>query len=209
MENNLIDLEQPVSVHDQGEGISQNEDMGQDETLGSNLGKFKDEKALLEAYNNLQSEFTKKCQILAKMQSKDNEKETPLFLQEDWDVKVDEFLQRNPEAEDYVSEITNMILRDKVIAVSKTPLEDAWKEIAVTNFKSPKKMLSDKEFLEKHILNDEGIQKTIIEKYISNVYKNTSPKIMGDDAGGKVVLTPPSKPKNLQEAGNIAREMLK
>ena len=33
-----------------------------------NLGKFKDAGALLEAYNNLQSEFTRKCQLLKSLQ---------------------------------------------------------------------------------------------------------------------------------------------
>ena len=32
------------------------------------LGKFKNSKALLDAYNNLQSEFTKKCQMLSQLQ---------------------------------------------------------------------------------------------------------------------------------------------
>ncbi len=32
------------------------------------LGKFKDANSLLEAYNNLQSEFTRKCQLLAELQ---------------------------------------------------------------------------------------------------------------------------------------------
>ena len=34
-----------------------------------NLGKFKDAGALLEAYNNLQSEFTRKCQLLKSLQN--------------------------------------------------------------------------------------------------------------------------------------------
>ena len=37
---------------------------------GSMIGKFKDAKTLLEAYNNLQAEFTRKSQKLAEFQYK-------------------------------------------------------------------------------------------------------------------------------------------
>ncbi len=40
---------------------------------GSIFGKFKDAKSLLDAYNNLQSEFTRKCQKLAEIQKENNE----------------------------------------------------------------------------------------------------------------------------------------
>lgn len=42
----------------------------------NNLGKFKDAQSLLEAYNNLQSAFTRKCQLLSELQKdKTEEKE--------------------------------------------------------------------------------------------------------------------------------------
>ena len=40
---------------------------GLNETFGSPYGKFKDAKSLLEAYNNLQKEFTRKSQALSKV----------------------------------------------------------------------------------------------------------------------------------------------
>ena len=89
-------VEQPETFQDQGE-VSQNCVLDIDETKGSTLGKFKDEKSLLEAYNNLQSEFTKKCQALSKLQNEDNRK-LPLFMEEDWDNRVKSFLENNPQA---------------------------------------------------------------------------------------------------------------
>ena len=41
----------------------------------TDLGKFKSVEALLDAYNNLQSEFTKKCQLLSSMEKDKTEQE--------------------------------------------------------------------------------------------------------------------------------------
>ena len=45
-------------------------DEGTKEDEGSPLGKFKDSSALLDAYNELQSEFTRKCQKLSDAEKK-------------------------------------------------------------------------------------------------------------------------------------------
>lgn len=54
----------------------ENLDNGQSKSIScSNLGKFKDVDALLTAYNNLQSDYTKKCQLLAKYTKEDKKEE--------------------------------------------------------------------------------------------------------------------------------------
>ena len=202
-----FEVEQPNYVHDQGEEISQKNEMGQDEIGGSTFGKFKNSKALLDAYNNLQSEFTKKCQALAKMQNVDNVK-TPIYLQEDWGEKIDCFVNENPEAKDYVDEIVSVIKNDK-IENEENPILVAWNKVATKNFKSPKNLVLNKDFLEKYVFNNENIKNEIIERYIEKINNISSPRIMGGGEGAKVILTPNAKPKTIQEAGIIAREMLK
>ena len=64
MEDKNLNLEQPAEhlLKAQGEGILQGQERGEDlrEDVGSKLGKFKDAEALMYAYNNLQSDYTKK-----------------------------------------------------------------------------------------------------------------------------------------------------
>lgn len=50
--------------------LDKTDDLGAVSDVGSqnDLGKFKNAKALLDAYNNLQSEFTRKCQLLKELQ---------------------------------------------------------------------------------------------------------------------------------------------
>ena len=205
-ENKLV--EQPEIIHDQGEGISQFKQMGQDGSDGSTYGKFKSKEALLEAYNNLQSEFTKKCQALAKMQNLDNVN-APSVLQEDWDEKINTFVNNTPEAIDYVEDIKKLVKNDKVVHDSDNPVFEAWSRVATSNFKSPKNLVLDNGFLEKYIFSNETIKKQIVENFINELSKTTSPKVMGEDVGAKSPLSPSNKPKTLQEAGKIAAEMLK
>lgn len=208
IDNDINLVEQPEVNHDQGEGISQLDKMGQDGNEGSTYGKFKSKEALLEAYNNLQSEFTKKCQALAKMQNIDNVS-TPSVLQEGFDEKINQFVDQYPEAKDYVEDIKELIKNDKSVANSENPIFVAWTNIATTNFKSPKNLILDNEFLENYIFSNKSIKEQIVKNFINELSRTTSPKVMGEDIGAKSPLTPSSKPKTLQEAGRIAVEMLK
>lgn len=87
---------------------------------GSNLGKFKDTESLLTAYNNLQSDYTKKCQTLSALQKQLEENKTG-----DEEEKKEQVLPESKEeqlsSEERVALLSNYIfsnegLRDKLIA---------------------------------------------------------------------------------------------
>jgi len=56
---------------------------------GSNLGKFKDAKSLLEAYNNLESEFTRKSQLLKQLQNDNSKAEEEVLVLQDSDAEME------------------------------------------------------------------------------------------------------------------------
>ena len=65
---------------------------------GSPLGKFKSSDALLDAYNELQSEFTRKCQKLS-----DTEKKLQEIINDFSEIKLDERVSvRLSEEKEYV-----------------------------------------------------------------------------------------------------------
>ena len=77
------------------------EDEGTTNLEGSPLGKFKDAESLLGAYNELQSEFTRKCQKLSETQKILDEKNQVLNTGNEslkntnefaWSNTLDEFL---------------------------------------------------------------------------------------------------------------------
>ena len=74
---NFETWEQPNEIEETQEELKKNIDGGQTQSQdGSHYGKFNSPESLLEAYNNLQREFTKKCQKLSEFekQKTDNEK---------------------------------------------------------------------------------------------------------------------------------------
>ena len=98
MEENM---EQPVLETEQPEATENQE--------GSILGKFKDAKTLLDAYNNLQAEFTRKCQKLSEFQ---REKEENAFF-EKYDT-VDDFIKSTNGSDAYKDEILEILKNDEI-----------------------------------------------------------------------------------------------
>ena len=52
------------------QAVATGSDLGTNSVEGSPLGKFKSSEKLLDAYNELQSEFTRKCQKLSETEKK-------------------------------------------------------------------------------------------------------------------------------------------
>ncbi len=112
------------------------------------LGKFKDVSALLNAYNSLQSEFTKRCQ------------------------KIKE-------------------LEGKLDAGDKTAVPPAENQSATTT-------QADTTFMDKE---------KILKDYLLDVLGKKPSAIIMDGAGVSV-KTPVNRPKTIEEAGNLAKNLL-
>ena len=111
------------------------EDIGE-----SSFGKFKDASSLLKAYNSLQSEFTKRCQRIKELESKQ------------------------------VSEKHDNEIKDQP------------------------KGITDKE------------KEEVLKDYLKEVLNSKSKAIVLDGAGIGLSV-PPQKPKTVQEAGILAKEL--
>ena len=168
------------------------------------LGKFKDAESLLKAYNNLQAEFTKKCQKLSALE---NEKNKTIFYEEDWNKRVANFLEKNPEAKKYSKEISEKILNSPELKSSENALELAWSSIAMKNYVEPEKLASDKTFLNSYIFNNEEIKKQVLEYYLKEI--KTAPPVISGSRGAKVCSKEDYAPKNLNDAKKIVEKFFK
>ena len=114
------------------------------------LGKFKDVNALLNAYNSLEAEFTKRCQKIKELES--------------------------------------------TIGADKTTV--------------PAKVEDGKELEEEKVGISEKDKEDILKDYLKQLLSSKSKAIIMDGTGVGVSL-PPSKPKTLEQARNLACEILK
>lgn len=186
-------LEQPAMVLTSDGDVKMNE-KGGIETAGSNdLGKFRDVKALLTAYNNLHGEYTRKCQMLSAMQKKleDNEKTT-----EDAGCKDNEG-KTSPEG-----------MAEKV---ETSPKGDKPKEETLTEEKTKKGEASwekKKESLREYVMQNEDLRDYVVAKFFDENVLPVSPKLIGADKGSAVAFAPASRPKTLEEAEVLAKDLL-
>ncbi|MEG1499888.1 MAG: hypothetical protein RR400_02340 [Clostridia bacterium] len=186
---------------------------------GSPYGKFRDADSLFSAYNSLQAEFTKKCQILSEKEkaeilnesdnaTKDEKTEVaPFYLGEGWEEKVADFLSKNSDATKYAEEICSEILKDETLAKNENALTLAYQKVVSKKFVEPEKLAKDKGFLEDYVLSNDEIKKQVLAIYLAEVESNRVPPTISSDKGGVISFSKKPNPKNLAEAKKLAEEL--
>ena len=170
---------------------------------GSNLGKFKDVQTLLNAYNSLQAEFTRKSQKLAELQ-KENDKNA-IFSYND---SIDEVLKDETDNDKYKKEITEILNNDELINNLPNKNHVAFKIIKNTE-KNIENKINSQEFIDEYIKNNSAICNSIISDYLSKL-NNIPANNNYIPSNGNVYFSPnTNKPTNLKEAGEIFSKMLK
>ncbi|MGD9901016.1 MAG: hypothetical protein AB7S44_00570 [Spirochaetales bacterium] len=208
--------EQPIKT-DSTQAVSTenlNDEEVSDEFLeGSPVGKFKDTKSLLEAYNNLQSEFTRKSQKLSQVLkdlSEKTENVTPVAPEfGNNNQKLDEFFKNTPQAKNYATEIIELVKNDNVLSKLETPFELAYSKILAGKYRSNEVLSEDEDFIENYILNNKKVKEKIIQNYLTSLKENRGATVMTAHTGSAFSLAPKNKPKNLDEAKELAKAFFK
>lgn len=218
--------EQPLKLDKTQENVDDLEKKGgqTQEKTGSQIGKFNSPESLLEAYNNLQREFTKKCQKLSEYekQNVDNTKSetspdeetkeiVPAFESVSWRSQVADFLRENEHAKDFSKEISFEILNDPNLQKSENILEIAWSRVLAKNYKTPEQIATDNNFIENFVLNNEEVKKQVFSNYMNQLNSNISPNLIGNGfrGGRSTASISTNKPNSLDDAGNLALKFFK
>ncbi len=197
---NKNELEQPNL---EPENNQHNDLISSENQEGSMIGKFKDANTLLEAYNNLQSEFTRKSQKLAEFQ-KEYEENANFKMYNN----VDDFISNTIDSDKYKNEIMEILVKDNELNNLPNKYQVAYKVIKETESKLAEN-LNSQEFLDKYILNNENIKSQIINNYLSTLNNiSTAPKVISGNSTNIHFSPNNSKPKTLKEAGEIFSKML-
>ncbi|MBO4412993.1 MAG: hypothetical protein J5779_03160 [Clostridia bacterium] len=184
---------------------------------GSPIGKFNSPESLLEAYNNLQREFTKKCQKLSELEKHSADNETvqtdnvsPAYEKSEWRSQVAEFLTKNQQAKAFSKEISDEIIKDPLLRQSSNMLEIAWSRVLAKNYRTPEDLARDNNFMQSYVLGNEEVKKQVFSSYMNDISKNQSPSLIGSGMrGGKATISASSRPNNLDDAKNLVLKMFK
>ena len=204
--------EQPEDLNAQAVA-TENEGVSQD--TGSPLGKFKDSNSLLGAYNELQSEFTRKCQKLSEVQKKldDTVKNLqPAEANKDsndyaWSNKLEGFLQSHKNANAFVEEITDEIIKDDNLKNSEDALDKAYMRVMEKKFVPQEDLSKDQEFLDKYIYSNDDIKNKIIKEYVNSLQTIKNPVTISTGHYGSVAQSP--KFNSLDDANKFVENMFK
>lgn len=175
---------------------------------GSSTQKFKSVEALSKAYENLEKEFTKKCQALNSLKCDNNEK-LPQYTREDWLQKVGEFINAHKYAKDYTKQIAEILTSDEELAKKDDALGLAYSMVLENNFKSKEELVNDEEFLNEFVFSSEKIKEKIIEEYLQNITQNKTVPLISNVRGSASVPSPKFQPKSLKEASLYAQQILR
>ena len=180
----------------------------------ASLGKFKSVQALMDAYENLQSEFTRKCQQLSQYQQDKTEQAKDEQKQNLEEKKEDEkngfnqevfklFLEDNGEAKMYEEEILKRFSNSSSKGYS--PYEIAWADVILNHLKEGDK-ISDP-IINQYVLSDENVKNKIIENYLTELKNSRPPIMISSSQGERVASVKPDNPKTLADAKRLLGEM--
>ena len=167
-------------------------------------GKFKDAQTLLEAYNSLQAEFTRKSQKLADFQKQ--LEENAVFSKSD---SLEEILTDSTDLEKYKKEVTEIL--DNNSELSNLPNKNF---VAVKIIKEAERKaaetLNNQQFVDKYIESNEKLKDKIISNYLSSLNQTESaPKVISGNSSNIYFSPSLNMPKTLKDAGDILTKMLK
>ncbi len=167
-------------------------------------GKFKDAQTLLDAYNSLEAEFTRKSQKLAEFQKK--YEENALFSNND---SLENILGDSADLEKYKKEVAEIIDNDNEL--SNLPNKNL---VALKIIKEAERRTADKlnnsEYVDKYIETNDKVKEKIISNYLSSLNETPSaPKVISGNSSNIYFSPSLNMPKTLKDAGEILSKMLK
>lgn len=189
------------------------------QTQEGELGKFKSVQALKDAYDNLQAEFTKKCQMLSQIQKSqkeeikvdenlaDNlEKVNQEENQESNEIDeegLQEFLSQFDQAEAYKEQIKSRF--PYVKSQNQNPYAVAWAEVLLSNLKGNN--ASSDPIINQYVLSDEKVRNKIIQDYLVSLNKSQPPIVISSQSGERLSGVVLDNPKTLAEAKQRVEKM--
>ena len=168
----------------------------------NNFGKFKDVESLLKAYNNLESEFTKKSQKLSMLENENAIKQSQQEKIYEQHKQVDEFVSKFEIAKPFSGALKESFEKAENVDIKEEALR-----MINESYKTPNDYIKDEEFLKNYIYSNQEITNKIITNYLKNITQNSPIKI--DRHGSVISLSPENKPATIKEAGKLAKSIIK
>ncbi|MBQ3234799.1 MAG: hypothetical protein IJA97_01400 [Clostridia bacterium] len=210
MENKAGEIEQATIDLEGGitsQPVETEKDLGEKESLS--LGKFSSVTDLLNAYNSLQSEFTRRSQKIKELvrENESLKSEKPKSDSEHADGRRGKisFSENYPEAKEILPSLYE--LAASCGDEAEGFLERAYVKYLKDKSDSEKNYYLSDEYLLKTAMSNQSVKNGIIREYLDSV-SGSKPKVAQFMGHGDGIVIPPSKPKTLEDASVLAKKIL-
>lgn len=133
--------------------------------------------------------------------------------QNDWRGRVDAFQSTHPDTEEWSTDMSQILKENPQLREQENGLEIAYNAARGQKYSAPqeidpKSFLADQSFVKDNILNNEDINKQIIQQYLAKLQNGGAPMTIGQaPVGGSTTLTPPKRATTMEEAEEMAMSM--
>ncbi len=125
----------------------------------------------------------------------------------EWTLKVEKFFTLNPSAREHSNEIAKILVQDKAVRESESPLMSAWVRVLENNSKNYE--LTD-DFIEKNILSNPKIRERVIREYLKDVKTSKSaPPLIATRLPATTQVSVRKKIENMAQAREAAKKLFK
>ena len=163
-------------------------------------GKFNDAESLLNAYNSLQAEFTRRCQRVKELEREINAVKTKTTVGFN---NAKQSLKTNDNANISTKSATEFLNDNKEDEASTLVKSQAQNE----EFNLENNFNRNEINMQNDANISSEVKRKIIREYLENL-KNSKPNAQLTSGNGNAIITPPSKPTSIAEAGNLAKRIL-
>lgn len=171
-----------------------------DKAEGNSYGKFKTKEGLVDAYNSLEAEFTRRSQRIRELEGQLNNR----TAEEKWNNKVGELTAKYPVAKELTAEIAEYIGAKKELLEDENCLEKALLAVLSQRYTSPKESGAKKPA--ENTARAPAANASVGERALSYLCDVSMPEILPQ--GGELPAAPRVRPKSVREAGDMARKLL-
>lgn len=154
----------------------------------TSYGKFDSAKSLYEGYQQLEREFTKKCQVIKELEEQPYEHGKIL----------DKMIEANPSLKQFEDELKT------TSGMSELGVMLAEKLVGKIN--EPCNIINDEDFLNSYVYSNEKIVNKIVADYLDSLVSLKVPQTIAK--GGTTYVSPTYRPRTLDEAGKMAKKFI-
>ena len=194
----------------QDENATFKDKIQQNKQKSSNLNDLRAEIVNTDDHKSVENQESDKALTPDNEKETDKVENTPVNFWEsaDWNENVKNFFESNNKAKNYVKEIGKVLVQDKDIRKSSTPLQQAW--IKVLENKVNDNVINNAD-LEEIVMNNEKIKQKIIQEYLNELKsKKSAPAVISKTqiSGAEIVAERKNSALFMAEAKELAKKLL-